>query len=67
MKVKNRKTKNKFKIVRKLLKKRVEVCLKKEAEKIRNDGRKDRRIRKKKTKNVLKILRRLLEQDYKRI
>ena len=35
--------------------------MKKEAEKIRNNGSKDRRIRKRKTKNILKIIRRLLE------
>ena len=57
----NRKTKNKFKIVRTLLKTRLEASVKKEAEKIRKDGRKNRRIRKRETKNILKIIRRLLE------
>ena len=43
------------------MKTRFEACVKKEAEKIRNDGRKDRRIRNRKTKNILKIIRKLLE------
>ena len=37
------------------------LFLKKEAEKIRNDGRKNRRIRNRKAKNILKIVKRLLE------
>ena len=37
------------------------MCVEKEAEEIRNDGRKDRRIRNRRTKNILKIIRRPLE------
>ena len=60
-----RQTKNKFKIVRTLLKTKLEASVKKEAEKIRSDGRKDRRIRNRKAENILKILRRLLEAKLK--
>ena len=60
-----RQTKNKFKIVRTLLKTKLEASVRKEAEKIRSDGRKDRRIRNRNTKNILKILRRLLETKLK--
>ena len=35
--------------------------MEKEAEKIRDDGRKDRRIGKRRKKNIFKIIRRLLE------
>ena len=45
-----RKTKNKIKIVRTPLKTRLEACVKKEADKIRKDGRKDRRIPNRTTK-----------------
>ena len=58
----NRKTKYKFKIVIALLKTKLEASVKKEAEKIRNDGRKDRRIRNRNTKNILKMVRRLLDR-----
>ena len=50
-----------MKIVRTLLETRLEACVKKETEKIRKDGRKNRRIRNRKAKNILKIVRRLLE------
>ena len=50
-----------FKIVRTLLETRLEVSVKKEAEKIRKGGRKNRRIRNRKTRNILKIVRRPLE------
>ena len=50
-----------LKIVRTLLETRLEACVKKEAEKIRKDGRKNKRIRNRKAKNILKIVRRLLE------
>ena len=51
----------KFKIVRALLKAKLEASVKKEADKIRKDGRKNRRIRNRKAKNILEIVRRLLE------
>ena len=53
----NRKTKDILKIVRTLLETRLEATVKKEAEKIRKDGRKNRRIRNRKAKNILKIVR----------
>ena len=57
----NRKTKDILKIVRTLLETRLEATVKKEAEKIRKDGRKNRRIRNRKAKNIFKIVRRLQE------
>ena len=57
----NRKTKDILKIVRTLLETRLEASVKKEAEKIRKDGRKKRWIRNGKGKNILKIVRRPLE------
>ena len=50
-----------LKIVRTLLETRLEASVKKEAEKIKNAGRKSKRIRNKNTKNILEIVRRLLE------
>ena len=48
-------------MVRTLLETRLEAGVKKEAEKITKDGRKNIRIRNRKTKTILKIVRRLPE------